>query len=46
MKTPALAKFPRARVQEEQQSALAYWGTGFACIAAMLAVCLFAGLRF
>lgn len=46
MKTHAIAKLPRARVQDEPQSALAYWGVGFAGIAVMLAMCFLAGLRF
>lgn len=46
MQHHAVTKLPRTRVQDEPQSALSYWSTGFACIAAMFAVCLFAGLRF
>ena len=37
---------PRRPRQDEPQSALAYWGTGFAGIAFMLLVCVLAGLRF
>lgn len=46
MQTQAITKLSRGRVHDEPQSALAYWGTGFAGIALMLAVCFFAGLRF
>ncbi len=46
MQVHAVTQLSRRRRQDEPQSALSYWGTGLACIAAMLAVCLFAGLRF
>ncbi|WP_165585445.1 hypothetical protein [Roseococcus sp. SYP-B2431] len=46
MQTHAITQLPRRRAQDESQSALAYWGTGLASIAAMVVVCLFAGLRF
>ncbi len=46
MQMHSVTQFPRSRVQDEPQSALSYWGTGIACIAAMIVICLFAGLRF
>lgn len=46
MQTHDVTKLRRGRVQDEPQSALAYWGSGFTGIGLMLAICLFAGLRF
>ncbi len=46
MQVHAATSFPRSRRRDEAQSTLSYWATGFTCIAAMVAVCLFAGLRF
>lgn len=46
MQNHPVHKLARGRVQDEPQSALSYWGTGLGCIAAMLAICIFAGLRF
>ncbi len=36
----------RQRHQEEQPSALSYWGTGFACLAFLVFVFWLAGLKF
>lgn len=46
MQTNAVTQLSRSHAQDEQPSALAYWGTGFAGIAVMLVICFFAGLRF
>lgn len=46
MQTQAIPRLPRRKMQDDQPSALAYWGTGFVGIALMLAVFFVAGLRF
>lgn len=43
---PTTIERPRGRMQDEPMSALAYWSSGFAGIAVMLAMCFLAGLRF
>lgn len=45
MQIHAVTQLPRRRAQDEPQSALAYWGTGIACIGAMIMICLLAGLQ-
>lgn len=46
MQTQAITTHSRRAMQDEPQSALAYWGSGLTGIAVMLVVCFFAGLRF
>jgi hypothetical protein len=46
MQTQAITRLPRGKMRDDQSSALAYWGTGFAGIVLMLAFCFVAGLRF
>jgi hypothetical protein len=46
MQTHAVTRLPRGQMQDEPQSALAYWSKGLAGITVMLVVCFFAGLRF
>lgn len=36
----------RQRIEDDQPSALSYWGTGFACLAFLLFVFWLAGLKF
>ncbi len=40
------AEARRKRRQEEQPSALSYWGTGMACLAFLILIFWLAGLKF
>jgi hypothetical protein len=46
MLTPEFITPPRHRFDEERQSALSYWGTGVACLAAMVFIFWLSGLNF
>ena len=37
---------PRRRLDQERQSALSYWGTGFLCLVAMVFIFWLSGLDF